>query len=208
MFESFILTGGKSSRMGREKSLLKFNGKTLLEKTIKALKKAESKKISIVISENSNQFDFIDQDISVVSDIYKNRGTLGGIQTGLCNCQEKYAIIVACDFPFLSSKLIEKLIRTIKDQRVDCVAPIQKDGIVQPLYSVYDVKKCVEEITKLVNSSAKLPSTTEVLKMMNSHFVEFKEYEVLPGAEYFLFNINTPKDFEQALLIYEEVLNK
>lgn len=197
MFESFILAGGKSSRMKSAKAFLKLGKKTLLEHSISTLQKIDSSKISVVVAENSNKF----KSIPTIKDIYKDRGTLGGIHSALANCKEKYALINACDYPFISADLLNFLIKIAKDKDADCVAPIQKDGIVQPLCAVYKTQKCLKVLTGILEKSDKTPSARDFLKQFDTKFIKFKEFANLPNAENFFFNVNTPSDFEKAIEI-------
>lgn len=201
MFESFILAGGKSSRMKRNKAFLKLDGKTLLDYSISTLRKIDSKKVSVVIAKHSEGFNKLSSEFPIISDIYENRGTLGGIYTALHNCKEKFAVILACDYPFVSKELLEFLIEQIENTKANCVAPLQKDEMIQPLCSVYNVEKCLGKITRILEQREKLPSTRFVLEDIKSHFVRFEEFANLPNAEHFFFNVNRLQDFEKALQI-------
>jgi molybdopterin-guanine dinucleotide biosynthesis protein A len=201
MFESFILAGGKSSRMKRNKALLKLERKTLVEHSIAALQDINSPQISIVVAESSSQFEGLPKNIKIISDICKNRGTLGGIHSALAHCQEKYTLIFACDYPFVSGKLLNYLLEAGANNRFDCVTPVQKDGIPQPLCTLYKTKKCLRALTAILEESGKTPSARNFLKQINTKFIEFEEYAALPNSDYFFMNVNTPQDFERALEI-------
>ena len=194
MFESFILAGGKSSRMKRNKAFLQLEGKTLLDIQNGKLKKIGSKKISVVLAEEAENF----ENYTVITDFYKNRGTLGGIHSALENCGEKYALILACDMPFVSEDLLHFLVKTIEKENTDCVAPIQKDGIIQPLCAVYDAKKCVEILAAIFDEFDETPSARDFLKRIETRFIEFAEFSNLPNSENFFFNLNTPENYRTA----------
>lgn len=201
MFESFILAGGKSSRMGRNKAFLKLAGKTLLEHAISTLNETQTNGISVLVGNQQNEFIDVGG-IRLIPDQYENRGSLGGIQTALANCQSKFAFIVGCDFPFISANLVDFLLTAIKERKASCVLPIQPDGKKQPLCAIYNVEECEAKVTKLVRGTQKLPSTTEVLKGLNGECLEHKEIEMLKNSRTFFFNVNTPEDFDEAENIF------
>lgn len=194
MFESFILAGGKSTRMKRDKAFIKLGGKTLLERSFLTLQKINSKNISVVIAENSGKF----ENFRVITDIYKDRGTLSGIHSALANCNEKFALIIAVDHPFISSELLNFILKIAENEDADCIAPIQKDGIIQPLCGVYQTQKCLKILTSIFEEFNETPSARDFVKHLNPHLVEFSEISQLPNADNFFLNINTPEDFEQA----------
>jgi molybdopterin-guanine dinucleotide biosynthesis protein A len=204
MFDSFILAGGKSSRMKNNKAFLKLGEKTLLEHSLSTLQEIKSNRIYVVVADNSNKFD----NFSVIIDIYKNRGTLGGIHSSLAHCKEKYAVIIACDYPFVSPKLLNYLLEFAENDEVDCIAPIQKDGIIQPLCAVYKTQKCLSVLTAILKESNKTPSARTFLEQINTNFIEFVEFAEMPNSEYFFFNINTPEDFKKAIEIKKLVDEK
>lgn len=201
MFESFILAGGRSSRMKHNKAFLKLGDRTFLEHSIYALKKINSNKISVVIAENSDKF----TNYSVITDIYKDRGTLGGIHSALAHCKEKFALIIACDYPFVSVSLLNYLLGIAKINDANCVAPIQRDGIIQPLCAVYKTEKCLKILSAILDESLETPSARDFIKMLDTKFVEYEQIADLPNAENFFFNVNTPEDFEKATKIYNSI---
>lgn len=204
MFESFILAGGKSSRMRRNKAFLKLGDRTILEHSISTLQKIKSKKISVVVAQQLEEIDIFPKEISIISDIYKNKGTLGGIHSALSNCKERFVVILACDLPFTSSELLDFLLNSIKNTEFACVAPIQQDGIIQPLCAIYNVEKCLETIAQILEKDEKLSSTKSILDLLKAKFIDFDKFADLPNSEHFFFNVNTPKDFEQAIRIFDE----
>src|SRR5438045_1162415 len=99
-FTGYILAGGKSSRMGKDKAFLKTSDKTFLERAINALSSICENHVKIIL--NQNQTDLIEKlppNIPYIFDIFENRGALGGIHTALKNCKTKFAIILAVDLP-------------------------------------------------------------------------------------------------------------
>ena len=100
-FTGYILAGGKSSRMGRDKAFLKIGDKTFLENAVEILK-PNCEQVKIVLNKSQNHFiEKLPDDISHIFDIYENRGAVGGIHAALQDCQTEFAVILAVDLPFV-----------------------------------------------------------------------------------------------------------
>ncbi len=186
--------------MKRDKAFLELGSKTLLALSVETLQQINSENISIVIAENSDKF----QDYCVITDIYKNRGTLGGIHSALTNCDEEFALVIACDYPFISAELLNFLLKNVENNDEDCVAPIQSDGIIQPLCAIYRTENCLKILTAILEEFDETPSARDFLKRIDTKFIEFKEFQHLENAENFFLNINTPEEFEKAVAIHNE----
>jgi molybdenum cofactor guanylyltransferase len=194
-FEGFILVGGKSSRMGKDKFLLKINGKTFLQTTFETLKKAGIEQISVSVSKKIN----LTEDFPIVEDIFKNRGALSGIHSAFIGSKTAFTIILACDYPFVSVELIEFLMNVAKiENKFDAYAPIQIDGKVQPLCAVYKTENCRKILSEMLENQSENYSVRDFLNRINTRYIQFAEITNLPNAENFFLNVNTPEDFEKA----------
>lgn len=185
--EAFILAGGASSRMGTDKARLTLEGKTFLQQIAETLRHIASK--VIVVGQDSE-----DLGLTSVNDTYPQWGALGGIHTALANCKAEWALVVACDLPFLTVDLCKRL-STFRPDR-DAVAPIQSDLVPQPLCGFYKVEPCLGQATQLINAGKRRP--LDLLQNVNTKWVAFSELEDLPGANNFFVNINTPEDYYEA----------
>jgi molybdopterin-guanine dinucleotide biosynthesis protein A len=137
-----ILSGGKSSRMGKNKAFLPVNGERLIDRIVR-LFRAVFKEVIIV---TSSPLDYLDQDATVVTDIHPGKGALGGIFTGLFYAREEYAFIAACDMPFLNRAFLEHMVSQAAGY--DIIVPASPDGL-QPLHAVY-TRRCLPVIRGLI----------------------------------------------------------
>jgi molybdopterin-guanine dinucleotide biosynthesis protein A len=101
-----ILAGGKSRRMGRDKALLEFDGKTLIERVIERVRTV-SDDIIIVCNDVDTYAKF---GVRIVTDVIPGKGSLGGLYSGMLAAREEYALALACDMPFLNDALLRYLI--------------------------------------------------------------------------------------------------
>jgi molybdenum cofactor guanylyltransferase len=185
--EAFILAGGASSRMGKDKSRLILEGKTLVNRISQSLTDFASR-ITIVGQQSQ------DPTLEGVADIHPKWGALGGIETALANCQTEWAFVIACDLPFVDSDLCWRLGTYRKGY--DAVVPIQLDQIPQPLCALYKVDPCLVQVTELINAGKRRP--LDLLQSVNTKWVPYADLEDLPGAQNFFVNINTPEDYYDA----------
>lgn len=184
--EAFILAGGASSRMGTDKSQLLIERQTFTERIAETLSTvAES--VTLVGGSSSN--------FPRVADIYPQWGALGGIHAALAACKSDWAIVVACDLPFVTAALFSFLAGVRLDH--EAVVPIQQDGRPQPLAALYRVDPCLQRATELIEAGRRRP--LDLLDAVSTRWVKFEELTNLDQAESFFVNINTPSDYMEAI---------
>ncbi len=139
----FILAGGQSTRMGRDKAFVEFNGHPLLTRALD-LARSVASDVRIVGSKDKEKFAPY---APVVEDIFRDCGPLGGIHAALRASPTDLNLMLAVDMPFVSSAFLQYLIdqaridqtrigqaRTTADASV--VVP-RSGGLWQPLCAVY-----------------------------------------------------------------------
>ncbi len=192
-FTGYVLAGGKSSRMGKDKALLEIGGKTFLENAIDALRPACS---SIKVVLNKSQIHFIEKvpdDIPHIFDHFEDRGAPGGIHAALMDCETEYAIVLAVDLPFVSGEAVKQLCEVaIDSDEFAAIVPRQSDRRLQPLCAVYQVQICLPELSDLLNNRTS-PSVRDFLESIPAKYIESDVF----CNETLLFNVNQPFDYEQ-----------
>ena len=136
-----ILSGGQSSRMGKEKGLCLLNGKPLIEYSFDLLKKFCS---SIIISSNSNDYEYLG--CQIVKDEIQGIGPAGGICSCLRASVNDENFIMSCDMPMLTDDLIRFLLSQKKD--FDALIPLF-NGFPEPLCAFYH-KSCIPVFKKSI----------------------------------------------------------
>jgi molybdopterin-guanine dinucleotide biosynthesis protein A len=184
--EGFILVGGASSRMGTDKSRLTLNGLTFTQRIAGAL--AQMTQSVKVVGRND------DLGLEGTTDIFEQWGALGGLHAALSACRTEWSLIVACDLPFVTTKLFARLAGF--RQGFEAVVPVQQNGYVQPLCAFYRVDPCLERCEALIKDGERRPLA--LLEAVSSRRVEFSEISDLADADRFFDNINTPEDYVRA----------
>jgi len=179
-----ILAGGKNLRMGQNKAFLEVQGERIIDRIGRILVELFDE---VLLVTNSPP-DYLDLNLRTVTDLYREKGSLGGIFTGLFHASFSHAFVAACDMPFLRPALISHLVRLAPGY--DIVIPRTEDGL-QPLHAVYS-RKC-------------LPFMEDLLRKGNLKILDFfhqvKKREVLPEEiipfdpqRASFLNLNTPED--------------
>jgi molybdenum cofactor guanylyltransferase len=183
--QAFILAGGQSRRMGTDKSQLRLENETFIDRIAAALEPvAES--ISLVGARQSHPR------FRAVGDVYPGWGALGGLHAALAACTTEWAIVSACDLPFVTAELFKYLASLRKDH--EAVVPVQSDGRPQPLAALYRIQPCLARATELIETGHRRP--LDLLELVNTRWVPFTEITNLDQAESFFVNINTPDDYD------------
>jgi len=184
--QAFILAGGASSRMGTDKSLLPIEGQTFTGRIAETLLKLTDT-VSVVGRET-------DLRLPTVPDVYPQWGALGGLHAALTACKRDWAIVVACDLPFVTAELFLFLAEKRMDH--EAVVPIQEDKRPQPLAALYRVEPCRQRATELIEAGRRRP--LDLLEALKTRWVSFAEIRNLDQAQRFFVNINTPSDYYEA----------
>ena len=124
-----ILAGGKSSRMGREKGLVEFHGKPLIQYGIDLLARYTDR---ILIS--SANPDYLSYGLELVTDTVTGQGPAAGLASTLQQSVTPWNLVIACDLPFLEPELMETLLANTEG--FQAVVPIH-DDVKEPLAALY-----------------------------------------------------------------------
>jgi molybdopterin-guanine dinucleotide biosynthesis protein A len=177
-----VLCGGRSSRMGRAKAWLPWQGRPMLVHVVDVLRRA----VDEVCVVSSGRFDLPALDVPVVDDREPHRGPLAGIREGLAHVQAELAYVTATDAPWLEPGFVRALLSHGR-----AAAP-EVDGFVQTLAAVYP--------------RAALPCAEALLeagRMRPLHLLEAAGYrkvpaDALPGVRA-VRGFNTPDEYLAAV---------
>ncbi len=188
-----VLVGGAATRMGTPKHRIKFGSETLLERAVRKLAAVTT---AVIVVGGRDSVDM--QGVSVVHDLFSGKGPLGGIHAGLVNAEDTCAV-VGCDMPFFSEQMLLLMERVSRDS--DAAVPCA-NGYWEPLCAVYR-PGCIPAIEALFEESGVL-KVSRLYDMVSVH--EFGENDIrsFGRPEHLFFNINSPEQLEQAVLMERE----
>jgi molybdopterin-guanine dinucleotide biosynthesis protein A len=179
-----ILAGGRSSRMGRDKTLLSFNNETLIERTLKKLAGVVDE--IIIASNHTAKYNF--SGVKEVPDHYPGLGPLAGLHAGLLAAQYQYAFVISCDMPLFTGELARYLLG--RRSGYDVIAPEIRQRW-EPLCAVYS-RSCIGPIEQCLQAGVsqvyQFYPEVRVLKIAE------RELQSVGNLEELFCNLNTPGD--------------
>jgi molybdenum cofactor guanylyltransferase len=190
-----VLTGGKSSRMGRPKSLLLFDGEPLIVHIVRALKLMFAETVIVAAPEQ----ELPDLPAILVRDEVAYQGPVGGIYYGLKAASGNFCFVTSCDVPFLNPALISHF--TCQISSYDVVVPFWENRF-QPLHAVY--RTSVLPLLKGQLDRGELRPVYLFDKVRTCKVGEDEIRRFDPEGLSFL-NMNTPDDYERALQRWREL---
>jgi molybdopterin-guanine dinucleotide biosynthesis protein A len=190
--EGFILVGGQSSRMGRDKSQLMFGTQTGVEHIAAALG-ALTSRVRLVGAHGQEK-----PGLQNIPDTLARWGALGGIHAALAEGASEWAAIIASYPPLVSVEFYAMLwiFTTIEEDAFDAIVLIQPDDRPQPLCAIYRRASCSAIVSQLISENEH--KLRALLAKVRTRWVNFDEISDLPGAREFFLNVNTPEDYELA----------
>jgi molybdopterin-guanine dinucleotide biosynthesis protein A len=188
--EGFILVGGASSRMGTDKALLDLDGQNFVERIHAALASITTETTLV----GAQSLGAAWPQLHAIPDVHVKWGALGGLHTALAACRAEWAVVVACDLPFVTGELFVRLASL--RENFEAIVPVQTDGRWQPLCALYRASACTERAAELIAAGERRPRA--LLNLINTRRVMFKELSDLQSADLFFTNVNTPEDYANA----------
>lgn len=184
-----ILAGGKSSRMGENKSFLPWRGTTILRHELAQLKFFSQ--ILISVAERQEYLELEEQGIVLVEDSRKAYGPLEGIYQLLKHAKHEWVFVLATDMPLVERNLIEQML-TLDRQGVQAVV-LQEGERIQPLCGLYHVSilPVLEELFQ--------EEVHSMYQLLNHISVRYIPLEELQLTERILTNVNTPEEYGKLL---------
>lgn len=182
----FILAGGASQRMGRDKAALLYHGRSFVAHTAAALRTL-TPNVCIVGARPPHDA----STLSYLPDFYAKWGALGGLHAALAACRTPWAAVIACDLPLVSGALWQHLAGL--RETFDAVAPVQENGYPQALCALYRTAPalaCAEQLIAAGERRARV-----LLHAVRTRWVTPEEISALPAAAHLLTNVNTPDEY-------------
>lgn len=192
---AILLAAGRSSRMGCQKGLLPWHGKTLFEHQIQELKNANLSEIIVVTGHDAIIYSRMAKHFPIIS-IYNHNyleGKCSSIVAGLLSVdkQTEMVLIVAVDQP-TDAKIILQLIETLQKGTAVIAVPLYDGKRGHPLLFS----------TTIMDDLLAIKEETKGLRHLFQKY-DNQVIEVPIGNSLIHLNINTPEDYQKALKHYQ-----
>jgi molybdenum cofactor guanylyltransferase len=183
-FSAVLLTGGKSSRFGSDKALVKIDGVELWRRQISLLRALGPQEIFVAAAEAPI---WIDDQLQFVRDAMSNAGPLSGVAAALCECATSHLLVLAVDLPQMTADFLRSLVDLGSES---CGAVPKRNGFFEPLAAIYP-KSCGAPADRQLRAG----------KFMMQDFVNvaleenlLAVHDVQRSEELLFTNMNTPGD--------------
>lgn len=175
-----ILAGGRSSRMGEDKSLMKINNQPLISVIAKQLDNVFGE--ILIGANNEEKYRFLNR--RIIPDIEKGKGPLMGILSCLKASQSEINFFTACDIPLMNTDFIKEMSEV--GRYYDAVVPVSDNGRKpETLFAVYN-----RRLINVIEETLKDGKTriTDFFDKANVHFIPMKNKE-------WYYNLNTKENY-------------
>ena len=186
---AFVLAGGESSRMGRDKSLMSLNGVPLVVGAVRLAGAIAPGATVIGAPERLAGLGF-----TVLPDDYPGAGPLGGIATALRSTAAPWNLVLACDLPYLTWSWLDYLVQRALASDLDVVLPKNERGA-EPLCAMYH-QRCEPQIRAAIERGTR--KVTDGLSGLRIETIEPAEWKAFDSDGLLFKNMNSPADYEEA----------
>ena len=186
-----VLAGGKSQRFGEDKSQVKLDGKLLIDHILNEIIN-EFKEILIV---SNNQINFKHSDnISIIGDLKKDQGPLGGVLSAMkwakeTNKDYKWISTFPVDTPFFKKEILQSFLSEInlKESKLFFIKSNNTRHNIFGIWSI-DLMDKLEEDLNNGERKVELWANSVGVKVIDMEFFNEDPF----------FNINSKEDLEKA----------
>jgi molybdopterin-guanine dinucleotide biosynthesis protein A len=175
-----ILTGGKSSRMGEDKSYIDYHGRPQVEYMFDILARHCDKVFTSVY-----QGQKLAGELNPLADQFEMKGPMNGILTALAHNQDKAWITVAVDMPNVDEHVIERLIHERKREKVATCFYNEAEKFPEPLLTLWE-PKAFPLLNQFVATGRISPK--EFLMQNDVHLI-------IPKNKNIILNINSKEEY-------------
>lgn len=180
---AIIMAGGKSARMGQDKSMLSINGEPVVKHIFEQLRPHFGQ--VLVSSDDVSKYSFLG--VEIIPDRVAGKGPLMGIASALRASTNELNFVIACDIPEVDIGFVRQMIRESKG--FDAVVPQSGPSQYEPLFAVY--KKSILDVI----DSALASGITKIivpLEDCNVKYIDISQAKVKVFK-----NLNTMNDYLQ-----------
>ena len=179
----FVLTGGLSSRMGRDKALLPYRGTTLAGYVAHTVEQVAG---SVALIGDPVRYGHLGY--PVYRDEFPGCGPISGIHTALSVSKTDWNLVVACDMPEVTVEALRALFDRDPEPGRDSVLAVGESGQPEPLCGVYH-RKCLTALARAIGDKR--------FKMRD--LVPELQAELRIVDDGMLANVNTPDEWAEVV---------
>jgi molybdopterin-guanine dinucleotide biosynthesis protein A len=191
----FILVGGASRRMRRDKALLSWYQRPLYAHLAGEL--APFCSAVALVGKPRREF----EGCKVLTDFIPGMGPLGGIASALSEPGDPWRLVVSCDLPLVNAAILEELVAHAAAgpaRDADVVVPESADGRLQPLCALWH-ERVGEPLRRLLVAVQDDPARDHRRLSVHRFMETLQVFRCRPANPDWLRNVNTMRDYLAAL---------
>jgi molybdenum cofactor guanylyltransferase len=176
----YVLVGGRSSRMGRDKALLPYRAEVLGSAVARVVARAAGTAVLV-----GNPLRYGHLGYPVIPDLYPDEGPLGGILAALAHSSAEWNLVAACDMPHVTAAFLCAVLEAAERSGADSVLPAGPAGRLEPLCAAYHRRSLWALEAAFARGVRQVAEALDELRTV-----------CFPAGEVSLFqNVNTPQDW-------------
>jgi molybdopterin-guanine dinucleotide biosynthesis protein A len=187
--EAFILAGGKSSRMGRDKAFLELAGKPILQRTADLVAPLVNSVALVADPDRYARFG-----LPICPDRWPDAGPLGGIATALAASCATWCLILACDLPYLTQEWLAYLLGKVGASLAEAIVPESARGL-EPLCASYR-STCAPTFAAVLDRGVR--KVTDAFAEVKVERVPENDWKQFSPDGLLFHNMNTLQDYLEA----------
>ncbi len=177
--KGLVLAGGESRRMGRDKGLLNYFGKSQRSYTVELLQKCNLETKLSVRKEQEVQ------EAEVIEDVFLGLGPFGAICSAFQYDPNCAWLVLATDLPYVDEELIRKLLNHRNPSKVATAVKGIKKEFPEPLVTIWE-PRAYPLMLQFLAQGISCPRKV----LINS------DVELVETEDAYIYNVNTPEEFD------------
>ena len=177
--KGLVLAGGKSMRMGQDKGLLNYFGKSQRSYSAELLQKCNlDTKLSVRKEQEVSGAE-------VIEDVFLGLGPFGAICSAFQHDPNSAWLVLATDLPYVDERLIRKLLSHRNPSKIATAVKGRKKEFPEPLVTIWE-PKAYPIMLQFLAQGISCPRKV----LINS------DVELLETDDVYIYNVNTPEEFD------------
>jgi molybdopterin-guanine dinucleotide biosynthesis protein A len=189
---AIILAGGKSSRMGQDKALIRIKDRPLLQQ-ISTLAQQCASQVYLITPWGERYQSILPKGCQIIKEILppvgsKSAGPLVAFAQALTHVQTEWVLLLACDLPLLNQAEVQQWLGYLSQTPETALAllPRHRKGW-EPLAGFYR-RRCLSLLEEFIDKGG---------QSFQDWLAEHPVAELPVSNPQYLFNCNTPEDLEK-----------
>ena len=182
-----VLSGGKSTRMGTDKGLIKYHGVPQREYLYDLLNQVCDETF---ISLREDQKGELQTGMKTIIDLNEFRGPYNGLLSAHKKHPEAAWLVLACDLPLMDLEALKELISQRDSTKQATAFALNENPLPEPLCAIWEPHALKQSVSYLESGNGSCPR-----KYLINHDTKL----VFPKNESILLNANSEEEYMEAL---------